>query len=100
MRNLSPSLFLGLLFLAALVMLVAVEMSQDVIQDRNRVVMMDGARLTLRTPTATATAGWWLEIATWTPTSTIVPDVVSTATAEEAATPTPELDLTTPTRAQ
>ncbi len=49
-------------------------------------------RLTTRTPTATRTAGWWVEVATWTPTptgqgATASPGVTPLA----SGTPTPHL---------
>ncbi len=50
-------------------------------------------RLATHTPTVTRTAGWWTEVATWTPTATGAAAVTLEETEAGNATPTPQLDI-------
>lgn len=48
-------------------------------------------RLATHTPTATRTAGWWAEVATWTPTPTGAATASPSVTPVPSGTPTPFL---------
>ncbi len=72
-------------FLAVLVVLVGMNLLSPQDDSHRRVVL-----LPTQSPTATPTAGWWTEVATWTPT---LPVPTSKPTQAFTATPTPELNM-------
>jgi len=74
-----------LLALLALGLIVVAELMAEQPPVEGRAVV----RLATRTPTLTRTAGWWTEIATWTPTAT--GQAEDTPTAAVTSTPTPDL---------
>ncbi len=77
-----------ILAVAAVTLLVAGELLADEPPVERETVI----RLATHTPTVTRTAGWWTEVATWTPTATGAA-AGATETPVIDSTPTPQLDL-------
>ncbi len=78
-------------FVVLAVMVLGLLAAKDLLQEGGQGGAGQTVRLSTHTPTATRTLGWWVEVATWTPTPT--GGVAPESTEETAATPTPELKL-------
>lgn len=80
----------SLLFATMLVAVLGAEFAQE---GAGHLVASTPVRLMTRTPTPTHTGGWWLDVATWTPTPTGEATFTGEATQTPVETATPILDI-------